>query len=130
MTIKQAKEIIAQVEGIDVEFKKAASKLPISLFETICAFLNRKGGNIFLGVDDDGTILGVEESSIQIQLDALARNMNNTQVIQPTFFLSTEVVEIGSKKVIYIYVPESSQPHSYKGHIYDRNEDGDFKLTN
>lgn len=34
------------------------------------------------------------------------------------------------KKVIHIYVPESSQPHSYKGRLYDRNEDGDFKLTN
>lgn len=130
MTTERIKEIIAQGEDIEVEFKKATSALPTSLFETICAFLNRKGGHIFLGVDDDGTILGVNEDSIQSQLDILARNMNNPQIISPTFFLSTEVVDIDAKKLIYIYVPESSQPHNYKGVIYDRNEDGDFKLTN
>jgi len=27
---------------------------PSNLFETICAFLNRMGGDIFLGVADDG----------------------------------------------------------------------------
>jgi len=54
--------------------------------------------------------------------------MNNPQVLSPKFFLSTEVVDIDGKKVIHIYVPESSQPHSYKGHLYDRNEDG-VKLT-
>ena len=102
----------------------------MSLLETICAFLNRKGGHLFLGVDDDGTVLGVDENSVQTQLDMLARNMNNPQIISPTFFLSTEVVDIDGKKVIYIYVPESSQPHSCKGNIYDRNEDGDFKMTN
>lgn len=41
------KEIIAQGEGVEVEFKKAASTLPTSLFETICAFLNRKGDICF-----------------------------------------------------------------------------------
>lgn len=64
-------EIIAQGEGVEVEFKKAASALPTSLFETICAFLNRKGGYLFLGVDDDGTVLGVDENSVQTQLDTL-----------------------------------------------------------
>lgn len=34
------------------------------------------------------------------------------------------------KTIIYIYVPESSQPHTYKGVIYDRNGEGDTKLTN
>ncbi|MDP4277784.1 MAG: putative DNA binding domain-containing protein [Bacteroidota bacterium] len=128
--MENLKVIIAQGEGVEVEFKKATSTLPMSLFETICAFLNRKGGHLFLGVDDDGTVLGVDENSVQTQLDMLARNMNNPQIISPTFFLSTEVVDIDGKKVIYIYVPESSQPHSYKGNLYDRNEDGDFRLTN
>ncbi|MCK5775354.1 MAG: ATP-binding protein, partial [Bacteroidales bacterium] len=36
-----------------VEFKKAKNKLPSNLFETICAFLNKSGGEIILGVDDN-----------------------------------------------------------------------------
>ncbi len=33
------------------------------------------------------------------------------------------------KKVLRIYVPESSQVHRCNGRIYDRNEDGDFDIT-
>lgn len=94
------------------------------------ALFYRKGGHLILGVKDDKTIVGIEESSIQTQLDTLAKDMNNPQIIFPTFYLSSEVIEIEGKKIIYIYLPESSQPHSYKGVFYDRNEDGDLKLTN
>ncbi|MBK5195218.1 MAG: putative DNA binding domain-containing protein, partial [Proteiniphilum sp.] len=128
--VEKIKSIIAQGEGIDIEFKKSHDALSRNVFETICAFLNRKGGHILLGVADDGKIEGIKEDTIQDQLDILARDMNNPQVISPTFYLGTEVIEIDGRKIIYIYVPESSQPHSYKGIIYDRNQDGDFKLTN
>lgn len=40
-------------ESISVEFKTAKNKLPNTLFETICAMLNRIGGHIFLGVEDN-----------------------------------------------------------------------------
>lgn len=128
--INKIKQLIKQGEGIEVEFKESNGSLTRSVFETICAFLNRKGGTILLGVADDGKIIGVNEDSLQAQLDTLARDMNNPQIISPTFFLSTDVVDIDRKKVISIFVPESSQPHAYKGAYYDRNEDGDFKLTN
>lgn len=130
MTTDQIKQIIQQGEGIDIEFKESVNSLARSVFDTICAFLNRKGGHILLGVKDDGTVIGINKESISTQLDTLAKDMNNPQVITPTFYLSTEVIEIEGKKIIYIYVPESSQPHTYKSVIYDRNEDGDFKLTN
>src|SRR5699024_7856918 len=32
-------------------------------------------------------------------------------------------------KLLRIYVPESSQVHRCNGRIYDRNEDGDFDIT-
>lgn len=34
-------------EGITTEFKDATNKLAKNLFETVCSFLNRNGGNIF-----------------------------------------------------------------------------------
>ena len=127
---KNVRSIIAEGEGLEIEFKESYDALSRTVFETICAFLNRKGGHILLGVADNGTIKGIKEETIQSQLDILARDTNNSQIISPTFYLSTEVVEVAGKKIIYIYVPESSQPHSYKGIIYDRNQDGDFKLSN
>jgi predicted HTH transcriptional regulator len=39
------------------------------------------------------------------------------------------VIDYEGKKVIYVYVPESSQVHSTNGKIFDRNEDGDFDIT-
>jgi ATP-dependent DNA helicase RecG len=44
--------------------------------------------------------------------------------------LSIEEIEIDEKKILYVYVPESSQVHRCNGKIFDRNEDGDFEITN
>ena len=49
-----------QEEGLALEFKRAAGSLPESFFETVCAFLNRDGGLIVLGVEDDGSVSGVD----------------------------------------------------------------------
>lgn len=124
------KSLINQGEGLEVEFKESYNSLSRSVFETICAFLNRKGGSILLGVADNGEIKGVKEDTLATQLDTLTRDMNNPNIISPTFYLAKDVVEVEGKKVIFIYVPESSQPHTYKNSYYDRSRDGDLKLTN
>jgi ATP-dependent DNA helicase RecG len=54
---KEIQNIIDKGEGLKVEFKKATNKLPKNLFETVCAFLNREGGSIVLGVDDDKHVI-------------------------------------------------------------------------
>ena len=129
LTKKEVLTKIAQGEGLHVEFKTAADALPRNVFETICAFLNRKGGYIFLGVKDNGKIEGVNENMITPILKTLADNMNNSQIIMPTAFVETQVFDIDDKKIICIYVPESFQAHSHKGLYYDRRAEGDYKLT-
>jgi len=37
---------VAKGEGIDIEFKESYEVLSRSVYETICSFLNRKGGLI------------------------------------------------------------------------------------
>ena len=54
-------KIISIGEIITTEFKESKSALPKGLFETVCAFLNTKGGYIFLGVNDNREIVGVDE---------------------------------------------------------------------
>lgn len=124
------KNLIYQGEGLELEFKESYQSLSRSVYETICAFLNRKGGYILLGVSDNGEIKGIDENTIETQLDTLARDMNNPHLIFPTFHIAKDVVIVNGKTIIFIYVPESSQAHTYKGSYYDRNRDGDFKLTN
>ena len=129
MTDEKLNELIRQGEGIEVEFKTSQFELSKGAFETICAFLNRKGGHLLLGVSDQGTVEGVMESSVHNIVNNIVTNANNAQKLNPPFYLSPQVVDYKSKKVIYLYVPESSQVHSTIGKIFDRNEDGDLDIT-
>lgn len=92
-------------------------------------FLNRNGGEIFLGVKDDGEVIGVDKDSIvQLKKDFITV-MNNGNKINPTYYLTIEEFVVQSKIILYIFVPESSQVHRCNGKIYDRNEDGDINIT-
>ena len=121
-------EIINLGESVTVEFKKATNKLPQNLFETICAFLNRNGGNIFLGIDDDGRIIGVDKQCIQKMKRDFANLCNNEQKINPTIYLNIKDYLINDKTILHIYVNESSSVHRTNGKVFDRNEDGDYEV--
>lgn len=126
---KRFEELIAQGEGISIEFKECKDALPKNVFETLCAFLNRFGGDIFLGLKDDGTIIGVDkDKSKKIKVDFVSA-MNNPQKIFPTVYLPVDEFELDGKTILHVYVPESSQVHNTNRRIFDRNEDGDFDIT-
>lgn len=127
--INRFSEKISQGAGISVEFKECKQSLPKNVFETVCSFLNRFGGDIFLGIKDDGTIIGVEVDKVKQIKANFASAMNNPQKIFPTIYLPIDEFEIDGKIVLHIYIPESSQVHNTNGHIFDRNEDGDFEIT-
>ena len=57
-------------------------------------------------------------------------SVNNQAQLNPKYYLNIHNVVIEGKTVLYSYIPESSQVHSYLGKIYDRNEDGDFDISN
>ena len=129
MTANEIKSIIAKGESINIEFKTAQNKLNKDAFDTICSFLNRNGGTLFLGVKDDGTISGINDNAIQSMSDAIVASLNNPQKLQPTYYLLPHKIEIDGKKIIYLKIPESSQVHNTAGKIFDRNEDGDFDIS-
>ncbi len=57
MVSKTLKNKIAQGEGYYTEFKRNVNS---DLKKELVAFANASGGNIFLGIEDDGTICGIE----------------------------------------------------------------------
>ena len=65
MTIDKIKTILAIGENTEIEFKQSQTKLARSVYESICAFLNRRGGHIILGADNSGKVLGVSDESLQ-----------------------------------------------------------------
>lgn len=128
MLIERVKHIIGKGAGIRTEFKESRSKLPKNLFESICAMLNRDGGDIILGVDDNGVITGVDKNKVDELTSNLVTLSNNPNKLDPPFILFPQVYEIGDETIIHIQVPSSSQIHKSAGHIYDRSSDGDFKV--
>ncbi len=129
MRIDKIRNILQEGESLTVEFKESKSKLNKDVFESVCAFLNRNGGELLLGVKDNGDIVGIDEASIDKIKKNFVTSMNNPQKISPTFYLSIEEIKIDGHTILYIYVPESSQVHRCNGKIFDRNEDGDFEIT-
>ena len=51
--------MIDTIENSRTEFK---IKLVDDLEETVIAFLNKDGGNIYIGVDDNGKVVGLKNS--------------------------------------------------------------------
>ena len=135
MTPEELKQITKQREKRTIEYKEAWSELPGNLFETVCAFLNRDGGVIVLGAQDDGYIKdGVNPRAIEQMCKNIANVSNNAEMLKPSFLLQPEIVEIedsfsGDKRqVIVVQVPSSSQAHRFKNRYFDRSVDGDYEL--
>jgi ATP-dependent DNA helicase RecG len=129
MTPTQLKVLISQGESQTLEFKQSHDQLNKDVFETVCAFLNRKGGELILGVKDNGQLVGISEDKLDKIKKEWANGLNNPQQLSPPFDLPLETVHIDDKVLLYCFIPESSQVHLCKGQIYDRHEDGDFKIT-
>lgn len=53
---------------------------------------------------------------------------NNPEKIDPTIYLNIKEYEFQGKAIIHIYVHESSMVHKTAGIVFDRNEDGDYKV--
>ncbi|HCY77688.1 MAG TPA: AAA family ATPase [Ignavibacteriales bacterium] len=129
MSIELVNNLLKQREKIRLEFKEARNSIPRNLFETVCAFLNREGGSILLGVNNQGEVIGVDPASVERINADISSLSNNPTKLNPPFILFPSVVEIKNKKVIHIQVPSSSQVHKCDNIVFDRSSDGDFRVT-
>ncbi len=100
MTEQEVINIIKGGENIHTEFKESKNKLPKTLFETVCAFLNTNGGIILLGVSDSGKITGINPNNISQLKKDIASLSNNPEKLYPVYFLPINELEIGGKKII------------------------------
>ena len=123
-------EFIKAGESTTIEYKEAKKSLPSSLFESVCSMLNRNGGHIFLGVKDGSEVIGVYKDYTKTMKKEFVDLCNNPEKIFPTVHLDIKEYLYEEKHILYIYVHESSDVHKTANKIYDRNEDGDFDITN
>jgi ATP-dependent DNA helicase RecG len=129
MDINNFQNILNIGETVTVEFKRCSDGTRADTYETVCSFLNRLGGDIYLGIEDNGEIIGIPKNSASDVVRNFIKMVGNPDVISPTVYLAPEIFEYEEKCVIYIHVPPSSEVHSYKKIIYDRIDDADVKVT-
>ena len=102
-------DLIALGEGFTTEFKQSLSS---DLGREICAFANATGGIILIGVDDAGTVIGVQDHNrLKSQVQSVARSAD-----------PPVAVEVGSEgAVLRVTVPEQhGKPYSFRGRFFIR----------
>jgi len=81
-------ELIANGEGPNVDFKRDLSS-PDKVLKDIVAFANTAGGTVIVGVDDDRTIVGVEDP---LKTEETLANLISSQIdpqLLPDMYVST-----------------------------------------
>lgn len=91
-------------ETLTVEFKSDVKGLPDrELVATVVALANTEGGNIFLGVEDDGTVTGVQP----IHQDAAGLASLIANRTSPSVSIRTELLTYENQKILRMEVPKS-----------------------
>jgi ATP-dependent DNA helicase RecG len=85
MNIQYVKNLLVQGEGTSVEFKECRTSINRSVYETVCAFLNRMGGEILLGVSDTGVVTGIDPDKIEPIKKYFVTSLNNSTKLSPTY---------------------------------------------
>lgn len=101
---RELKTLLAEGETLTAEFKSDAKGLPDrELVAAVVALANTEGGVLLLGVEDDGTVTGVQPNHQDTAgLSALIANRTN-----PPVAVGTEVITWGDKKILGIHVSKS-----------------------
>lgn len=101
-------ELIARGEGEELEFKQKTTH-PSRISRTLVSLANTRGGQVLVGVDDAGRILGVRD--VEEELFVL-REAAEHYVEPPLTTLSYQEIEEDDRTVLVVTVPESlNKPH-------------------
>lgn len=129
MTDQEIENILAKGEGTRIEFKKSQDgRVPKSIYETVCSFLNKEGGTILVGVDDNGIVTGIPQTEISGFITTLSTTVNNPFTIEPPISISPFSYDYKGHHIIIIKLSVSSQVHCYNTEIYDRIDEADMKV--
>lgn len=116
-------------ENICIEFKRGGNGFEHDSFQTVCSFLNRFGGDLFLGVLDDATVEGVPPKAASDMVKNFISIISNPNIFSPTIYLVPEILDFEGKTVIHVHIPPSAEVHSYRKDVYDRVESADIRVT-
>jgi ATP-dependent DNA helicase RecG len=99
-------ELISQGETLTVEFKSDLKSLPDrDLLAAVVSLANTDGGELLLGVEDDGQITGLHANHLNVSgIPSLVANKTN-----PALAIRVEWIELQGKSIARLSVPKSRQ---------------------
>ena len=101
-------KLIARGEGEELEFKQKTTH-PHRISRTLASLANTRGGQVLVGVDDAGRILGVRDAEEEL---FMLREAAAHYVEPPLTTLRFHELEEDGRTVVIVTVPESAhKPH-------------------
>ena len=107
MTQDELMQVLQAGESSMVEFKRCSELPHTDTFETVCSFANRSGGSIYLGVDDDGQVLGVDSKRVSEIERNVVNVVSNRKMFEPAPMVETEHIEYDERIIVRIWVAPS-----------------------
>ncbi len=122
MASKEIENILQEGESYTTEFKSSLNK---EIKNEICSFVNSSGGKLIVGVEDDGTVCGVQiDNKIRSQLQT------SLEAINPRPNVIINEIEYSGKKILVIdCLADNRKPYMVSGSIFIRIGANSQKLT-
>ncbi len=116
-------------EDTRIEYKTCTEEISESLYESVCSFLNHSGGQILVGVQNDGTIIGVNPDKVEKLRTDIVNCINNPELFLPCPYFTPRIMEVEGKSVMQLDIPCGQYVYRFKGRYWDRNDDADIDVT-
>jgi len=101
------KKLILQGEGTTLDFKKTITNIE-KIAKSLVAFANNRGGQLLIGVADDGSIKGVKSEDEEKYMITKSAHQFCKPAIEPKF----EEVYVDDKLVLVVTIDKSTtKPH-------------------
>lgn len=108
MTLQELKQLVSLGEGVSLEFKRRVPRAE-RIAKEVIALANTQGGRILLGVDDDGSIVGVDDAGEE---EFVLNRALRDHAAPPVEYRMERVVIAPGRDVILVVIPESTRkPH-------------------
>jgi type I restriction enzyme R subunit len=139
---RDVEQVIKEGESQTVEFKSTLrrplegegdgeleKKLNLACLKTAAAFLNTAGGDLLIGVDDDGRVLGLYADGFESD-DKYVRHVSqlvaNALGDTAATFVDPQIKVVNGKKVCMVSCSRSNAGAFLKWKKMNKREDGDF----
>ena len=136
---RQAEELIKRGESKTLEFKatlrwslrddRQDDKVTLAVLKTIAAFLNTEGGDLLIGVADDGAIVGIERDGLESDdefMRHLAQTVRNGLGDRASTCIDPKTQIVQGKTVCLVSCQRSPEPVFLKWKGMEAAPAGDF----